>query len=626
MNLNRYFYIISSYLTVMYKIGTSAVLVIATLIVVTGIGAMAYSNGDLQFSPKGNYGDSGGTVYPLFTSSTRIYLTDGIDKVRPALTSTNLPSILTDGEFNGNVNSAYAQRIFIGPPINNKNTLAFGKYPTSDDDPIVAFELGTTPSNNYLYNFSIVFSNNIDFTNPASKGKKIVLLGKEFIVGNETNITRLVLYDSDNNKMVLQHGNQILVGPDERSIDGTLVNFVYNLSSIYRITISVSAPDSDNDAIVEGGSFIDPVFGTFKIDFPAMAFPENSQDREIFDIKNSGDNKMTLTMSEHRGYRKTVNWLLSNMQGNPILADSSGNKIKSLEMEKIGISEYVIIGNRDKARFIKVNSILNNSLGYNRDKVILKDVFSGENYMVSIISEGLGTVNINGMTYSINYDNNSIRINYPDSSGNNLIVYPAIQSSKSAQTSFYEPVIIDLANYDGKGLEVSGFVIPNGQGYTTISINRTNQGQFFVNGILVNATNNAIVNAGKLKYEFTFYSNNATKIFLKDVNGSRIVNPAILIFENQDNNEGNGYEVLIVKIEGQGTSSNGVGVEDVERTWNNDALFDEIQMETRENVYRSMDKWGTIVTTNRENSDQYTVKISYNQYASYAKVYAVELV
>src|SRR3989344_2581118 len=87
-------------------------------------------------------------------------------------------------------------------------------------------------------------------------------------------------------KVTLQDGNAIKVGTDDDLIDGTNVEFgeakndqTINLT---KITIQVVAPDSDNDAITPGQSFVDPIFGSFRVDFPGLNIGAEDTSREKF--------------------------------------------------------------------------------------------------------------------------------------------------------------------------------------------------------------------------------------------------------------------------------------------------------------------------------------------------------
>ena len=113
---------------------------------------------------------------PLFTPSQKIYLDDSLNSVKTTIRGIDLPSILSQGTFSGNVKAEYVQSIEIG----SYPKVVFAKQPTSSDDPSFGLRLSTVRSN-YFYKDSITFSRAVDFTSPSSVGKNILLFGKNLI-------------------------------------------------------------------------------------------------------------------------------------------------------------------------------------------------------------------------------------------------------------------------------------------------------------------------------------------------------------------------------------------------------------------------------------------------------------
>jgi len=295
---------------------------------------------------------------PLFTSGTKIYVNDSLNKVKTVLSKNSLPTLLASGSFSGNIDAKYTQIIKIGSP-----KLVYKKQPTSADEPNFGFALSTNPSG-YTYNATVIFSKAVNFSHPDSKGEDIILFGQKFIVGSDTDTDTLVLLkdagrfdlDSDNyevavifedsiyiielfsasdtsatikvtdssgssetrevneatsrningitisvinadetniklsatiivgiNKITFEDGSAVTVGQDDITIDGTLVDFgTGNPNNITSFTVSIYAPESDKDAIREGESFVDPVFGTFKIDFDRLVDEGNRKYAEVY--------------------------------------------------------------------------------------------------------------------------------------------------------------------------------------------------------------------------------------------------------------------------------------------------------------------------------------------------------
>jgi hypothetical protein len=296
-----------------------------------------------------------------------------------------------------------------------------------------------------------------------------------------------IVVGSDTGKLKFIDQNEVLVGADEDAIDGTKVRFANGgrtTGNLSGFTIQVAATDSDEDAIFPGDSFIDPVYGTFAIDFDRLA---NNDDRETIKIENSGDDLLTLTMTDHRGFEKTINWLYNvtlkfhpdKVFIGPVLADSGGDFIHVVENRVITKDGYAVIGNEDTGLLVEVKTITNASSGFSSDKVTLKDVFSGDTTDVSITSEGHGILNMGGGTYTVRYfkspnGDGNITIDNQDSSGTVLDVFPTIETSKGAKMFFYQPTKIKLNISQGHSLtgesNITGLRFPDGDGYTTIAV------------------------------------------------------------------------------------------------------------------------------------------------------------
>lgn len=680
-----------------------------------------------------------GEAYPLFTSSSRVYLNDSINAVRNILTATELPTILVDGDFSGNVDAEYTQTI----SLSNNPRFVFDNLPTNDDDPIAGIQLGTT-STNHIYNTTITFDKAVNFTHADSEGEDLLLFGQKFTIGSATDDDTLVLYKSSETvtlsvggsnpnpsetvtiagatytvelvaatdtsaqirvtnsagtydtkdineatskkvnglevavnladestatssisaevtigaeKLTLESGNEVTVGSEATAIDNTKVFFTYGTAlsdaNFTQIIIETAAEDGDNDAITEGMSFVDPVFGTFKLDFAGLNSPEGSTSRELIEVKNSGTDKATVKFTSHEGQEATIYWY--NNESAAVLADSSEARIRVREMDRVNKSEYVVVGddNFDEGYLLKVETIKNASTGYSNDEVKFKDVFTGDYITATITAEGQGTVTIGGRQYTVYYSTQSdssgnwLRLQYPSSAtAGYMVAYPTIKTSKGARIAFYEPLTINVTNWGGMDNStgssstmngnLTGVMFPDGDGYeTTLTV----RSQFGVGAALNitlggattkdNLTSVAVsvgqgsspvltYNVSKVNGQDSFF------IHLMDPTslGTNISTPALIIFEEEDDN--NDIGALVVKMEGSGVSSAGVGVSDVIATWGIDGTFDNKQLQTDDDLYKDMDLWGSVVTTDKSDSDQYTAQISYPDEQIYAQIYVAE--
>ncbi len=298
---------------------------------------------------------------------------------------------------------------------------------------------------------------------------------------DETNLEISANLVIGSDKIRLTNEGGINKGAEERYIDGTNVKIEGGLTATTKIHLYISASDSDHDAILPGESFIDPVFGTFKVYFFGLNIPTESDKRETIKINNLEDDKMQLTFkARYADAAKTIIWVKNLPNLIQLAYDDDVHKISVFENEQIYRNGYVVVGNEESGRLIKVSIVYLSSSSYTDDKVEFTDVLSGDIYTSTITGKGIGTVNIGGKSYSIAYggtsssDSNWVRINYPDSRGpNSAVIYPTIYTEKGAKLAFYEPVKIDLSNWNGAGDKLNTLKFPTGNGYEDARIEFT---------------------------------------------------------------------------------------------------------------------------------------------------------
>ncbi|MBU2616464.1 MAG: hypothetical protein KKB79_00590, partial [Nanoarchaeota archaeon] len=150
---------------------------------------------DLTTSGTVSVGDS---AVSFDTGSTRIWLNTSLNAAKSTLTKTDLPVILADYTFSGNVDSKMTSTLKLGvgttAGADNSNKVIFARQPTSSDDPVIGVSL-SSDIGNVLYNASVTMPT-INFTHTDSEGESIKLFGKDFVVSTTTDATNLVLFKS----------------------------------------------------------------------------------------------------------------------------------------------------------------------------------------------------------------------------------------------------------------------------------------------------------------------------------------------------------------------------------------------------------------------------------------------
>jgi len=159
--------------------------------------------GNIQSDLSAKLGTSGsssattsGEVEPIDTSSDRIWLNTSLNSVKTTITKSDLPTVLADYTFSGDVTSKITSTIKLVAGAaaggDNSGKVIFTKQPTSSDDPAIGISLGTSQTSNPLYNASATMAA-INFTHADSEGEEVELFGQTFTVAADTSTTSLVL-------------------------------------------------------------------------------------------------------------------------------------------------------------------------------------------------------------------------------------------------------------------------------------------------------------------------------------------------------------------------------------------------------------------------------------------------
>ncbi|MFZ5954978.1 MAG: hypothetical protein ACOYT4_01005 [Nanoarchaeota archaeon] len=662
-----------------------------------------------------------GEAVELFSGGTKIYVNDSLNQVKTVLTKSNLPSVLADQTFSGNVDATITQTIELG----SNPKITFKKHPTSSDDPEFALETSTSTTN-YMYNATATFNKAVNMTHADSEGETITLFGQKFTIASATDTSDLVLLksaeklslDSENptgevtvsgnkytvelvsasdsaatikvtdsagvseqkevneaaskkingvtiavitadetnlklsasiiagsEKITMTSGSAITVGEQNTVIDGTKATFIGGTGALTKLVVSVAAPNSDADAVKPGTSFVDPVFGSFKLDFTSLNIPEVSTSRENIVVRSNGDDKMDVTFSDYRGKEATVTWAKNTSTQLQLMHDDDGRNITVFEKEILRYQDYVVVGNQQEGYLLKLYAVKNSTTGTNNDYAKFQDIFSGDVYETVWTSDGVGTVSIGGKSYDVTLSGNSenasedytVRLGYPDSSGNNAVIYPTIETNKGAKFAFYEPKTVQLDSWDGSSV-LAGLKFPDGDGYediTVTSVGNDSNGLYanewnITDGSTVttlsteNAADSVVVSIGQLSYNITATATaNQSIVYLQTVaGGENIKNPAIILFNEKDDN--NNYEALIIELEPGTTGDDGLGVDSVEDTWSNALSAWKSTLASDSKKEKRGDLWGDIILVDSSDSDQKSATISYPDEQIYALLYMAE--
>ena len=136
-------------------------------------------------SSSGSSTSTTGEIASLDTDATRIWLNSSLTAAKTQLTKSDLPTVLGDYTFSGNVESklTYTIKLQAGNAAGGDNSgkVIFAKQPQSSDDPVIGLSVGTSQASYPLYNASATMSA-VNFTHADSEGEEIQLFGQKFTI------------------------------------------------------------------------------------------------------------------------------------------------------------------------------------------------------------------------------------------------------------------------------------------------------------------------------------------------------------------------------------------------------------------------------------------------------------
>jgi len=406
-------------------------------------------------------------------------------------------------------------------------------------------------------------------------------------------------------KLTLEDNTEVMTGDSNDAIDGTLVTFTGDPTSLSGINIAVYAPDSDNDYVSTSKEFTDPVFGNFKVMLGSVNPDLMADSKEQIKLTTAGDDTVKVTFTDYKNNAQSIEFAHHNTTLLH-LADDNDRDIHVVEGESVYKYEYVLFGKEDYGHLVQVTNI-RNSTGTTNDYITLKDVMDSSTvYRIESWSkEGEGSIVIDGKSYTVSFvddgSNPYITIDDPQSSSGSKVVYPTIRTNKGADLAFVANATIDLSGMNGKDI-----ILPTGTVDVTL-VNATDGSYNLTSGsttVLLDTGSDGSAKTlavGNVTYKFSVTSTvNQTII---NVNG--VTTPAILLKEEE--NTGDVYNAVIVDTEGAGTSTDGVGVNDVKMTgtsYNDVGTSDD-------DITEDLDYYGTFVKVDATDSDQKTATIYY---------------
>ena len=397
-------------------------------------------------------------------------------------------------------------------------------------------------------------------------------------------------------KLILQDGSKVKTGTNEDSVDGTYVNLTISSGNLSGFYVYIGARSSTDDYLQVGGEYVDPVWKSFKIRFDSIT-PEmtDTNNRDMIKISPSGDNLMQITMTDDRGYEKTLNWAYksSSTGANFTLADNAGNVIHAQEINSgttpwLNRDQYITLDAGDFTHFFKLSGMSVDATS--SSNLELTDQFSGVTTKVTLGTDNADTKIIDGQTYYITANSTATSITWgtgaaANSSGLYHTVYPMIKTKKGAHIAFYTPEV----SVPNVRPAAGGFLINLPTGSINITTKTSNGGEHRVNitavskedgtasamsSVTGNTTSTTIVqdwnmstssnyvafslgrtSTGGLQYYLKALNNETLNISIANTAAAQERQPGVIIIEEKDDSSNVYSAYVVAATEASGSNS-----------------------------------------------------------------------
>jgi hypothetical protein len=463
-----------------------------------------------------------------------------------------------------------------------------------------------------------------------------------------------VIVELGSDKLVLEDGKRVKMGADEEYVDGTRVTITGGVGAVSTLEIDIGAQDDDMDNLEVGESFLDPVFGTVRVDLTKILnAPEIDGDtgedisttRRVVEVTRASDNTLQVTFEEKNGETATIEFADGVTAGSIALEDDDDEPIVVVEGSPVGESDYVVINdaNGDTTHFAQVEEltfdaddgttlVLVDQFGVKSD-----EGFENEGRLMnngSTISE-----NIWGNTYTVELVSNDTTtpqiaiytsdMSYPPVDGDTVKVYPYIKtiSGTDHKIAFTDSVkVLDDTTADDDGtVETITLSLPTGE--VDVEESDTNS-SLDVDGNTIASGADLGILVGTVWYVFAVSNNSAATADLTvsvgtAQNGSTDVanaNAGILYVEEEDDSEttSNTYNAVIIPTTGDGDF--------IEVDLSNIAFTaTEISEVFADSDYTGeIDPFGAYVVKDSSDNDQAFATLTYPENQMYAEVFISE--
>ncbi len=194
-------------------------------------------------------------------------------------------------------------------------------------------------------------------------------------------------------KLTLENGDEVLVGTSDY-VDETAVTITGSTTSntVSAFTIATPAQDSEEDSILVGESYTDPVWGTFKLELSGTTPAMDADTNSVLTIDGSSDTA-SIKFTDYGGTEKTIPFAYDNNTASgtvtAYLMTSSSYEYIVEEGENVVYKDYVILDKADDTHLLQLTNVPAGKIK-TTDVLRFTDVFSGTLYEHTFTTSEIG--------------------------------------------------------------------------------------------------------------------------------------------------------------------------------------------------------------------------------------------
>ena len=340
---------------------------------------------------------------------------------------------------------------------------------------------------------------------------------------------RLLWYDD--NKVIDIHIDNWNV----REVDDDIMEkFVYEYEQKHEVDITPTCEDTDwGKRIYDYGEVYDAVIGDTKEDSCTgnelteyyCDYVDSLYRRKSMEVICGGADEICLNGVCIQIPSNYCDYLSASVKEDVQDLINAGEKVTLIEDEPTNRGNFVVVPNNllgDAGRILQVTQIYNSTSGYVNDRVQLMDFNSGDSFLVNIYAEGKGTLNLDGLAFTLIYSGPStvaeeervVYVNFPQSDYPDYIDFT---------DCFDQPTDCDYLSASVKN-DVQT-LIDYGEKVTLIEDIMTYKGDFIVVPTDFGGDAGRILEVTQIKNQTTGWSNDEVKF--RDFNSGQIIEASI---------------------------------------------------------------------------------------------------